>query len=158
MLTVAFPDQYPFEPPFVKVVRPRFYPMTGFVNGGALCMELLTKQGWNPINDISSVILSIQAALTVGKGRLHTAYELWERQASTYNEKLKTVMEGKKIAGPSTTISNGDEKDDETLDESFWKAAGGGYTESEVQAGFQRVSTFHSKQGWDPKFGGAKNG
>jgi ubiquitin-protein ligase len=42
-LEMSFPDQYPFEPPFVRVTRPRFKRQTGFVMNGALCMELLTK-------------------------------------------------------------------------------------------------------------------
>jgi ubiquitin-protein ligase len=42
-LEMSFPDQYPFEPPFVRVTRPRFQENTGFVLNGALCMELLTK-------------------------------------------------------------------------------------------------------------------
>lgn len=42
-LEMSFPDQYPFEPPFVRVTRPRFRRQTGFVMNGALCMELLTK-------------------------------------------------------------------------------------------------------------------
>lgn len=41
-LEMSFPDQYPFEPPFVRVTRPRFKKQTGFVMNGALCMELLT--------------------------------------------------------------------------------------------------------------------
>jgi ubiquitin-conjugating enzyme E2 Q len=42
-IEMSFPDQYPFEPPFVRVMRPRFKRQTGFVMNGALCMELLTK-------------------------------------------------------------------------------------------------------------------
>lgn len=42
-LEFTFPDDYPFEPPFVRVQRPRFKRQTGFVMNGALCMELLTK-------------------------------------------------------------------------------------------------------------------
>lgn len=42
-LEMSFPDQYPFEPPFVRVTQPRFKRQTGFVMNGALCMELLTK-------------------------------------------------------------------------------------------------------------------
>jgi ubiquitin-protein ligase len=42
-LEMSFPDQYPFEPPFVRVVKPRFKRQTGFVMNGAICMELLTK-------------------------------------------------------------------------------------------------------------------
>lgn len=42
-LEMSFPEQYPFEPPFVRVVKPRFKRQTGFVMNGAICMELLTK-------------------------------------------------------------------------------------------------------------------
>lgn len=42
-IEMNFPEHYPFEPPFVRVVRPRFKRQTGFVMNGALCMELLTK-------------------------------------------------------------------------------------------------------------------
>lgn len=56
-LEMTFPDDYPFQPPFCQIVRPRFQKGTGFVIDGALCMELLTADGWNPINDIESVIV-----------------------------------------------------------------------------------------------------
>lgn len=46
-LEMSFPDQYPFEPPFVRVLRPRFKRQTGFVMNGALCMELLTKVSYS---------------------------------------------------------------------------------------------------------------
>jgi ubiquitin-conjugating enzyme E2 Q len=44
-LEMSFPDDYPFDPPFVRVTHPRFQRNTGMVIGGALCMELLTKVG-----------------------------------------------------------------------------------------------------------------
>lgn len=43
MLNVIFKDSYPFEPPFIRVVHP--FISGGYVlGGGAICMELLTKQ------------------------------------------------------------------------------------------------------------------
>lgn len=43
LLNVIFKDTYPFEPPFVRVVHP--FINGGYVlGGGAICMELLTKQ------------------------------------------------------------------------------------------------------------------
>ena len=75
-LEMKFPDQYPFEPPFVRVVKPRFKRQTGFVMSGAICMELLTKDGWNPINDIESVIVSIRSLMVVGGGRIEIATEM----------------------------------------------------------------------------------
>jgi len=40
---------YPVDPPFVRVVRPRFAFHSGHVTiGGSICMELLTRSGWSP--------------------------------------------------------------------------------------------------------------
>lgn len=43
MLHISYKDNYPFAPPFVRIVYPVL--SGGYVlNGGAICMELLTKQ------------------------------------------------------------------------------------------------------------------
>ena len=44
------------------------------------------QDGWNPVNDIESVIVSIRSLLVVGDGRLQTAYEMNE---SKYQARLK---------------------------------------------------------------------
>lgn len=55
LLHLIFPDNFPFAPPFMRVVEPRIE--KGFVmEGGAICMELLTPRGsfqwiFNPICD-----------------------------------------------------------------------------------------------------------
>lgn len=52
LLNVIFKDTYPFEPPFIRVVHP--FINGGYVlGGGAICMELLTKQVHAPIDYIS---------------------------------------------------------------------------------------------------------
>jgi len=79
-LEMSFTDQYPFEPPFVRVVKPKFKRPTGFVMNGFLYIEPLTKEGWNPINDIESVIASIQSLLFVGDGQLAAVTDLPEKQ------------------------------------------------------------------------------
>lgn len=44
LLHMSFPDNFPFAPPFLRVVEPRIE--KGFVmDGGAICMELLTPRG-----------------------------------------------------------------------------------------------------------------
>lgn len=43
-LTMKFKDDYPFTPPFVRIVYPRFKRQTGYIIDGAFCMELLTNQ------------------------------------------------------------------------------------------------------------------
>jgi len=97
-LEMTFPDQYPFEPPFVRVVRPRFKRQTGFVMNGALCMELLTSEGWNPVNDIESVIVSIRSLLVVGDGRLAAVPDKVDDEPATKRRK-----DEKKSSGSYTT-------------------------------------------------------
>ncbi|WAR12627.1 U2QL1-like protein [Mya arenaria] len=47
-LEMQFPGDYPMSPPFVRVTRPRFK----FLTGGSICMQMLTRSGWTPSNDI----------------------------------------------------------------------------------------------------------
>ena len=68
VLELRFGPDYPFSPPFVRVVRPRFLPFVegggGHVTaGGAMCMELLTASGWSPANSVESVLLQVRFAL-----------------------------------------------------------------------------------------------
>ena len=53
---MRLPADYPFSPPSIRVVRPRFKRHTGYVISGALCMELLTPQGWNPTFSIEALL------------------------------------------------------------------------------------------------------
>lgn len=68
VLEFRFGPTYPINPPFVRVVRPRFLPFMngggGHVTaGGALCMQLLTNDGWSPVNTIESVLLQVRLAI-----------------------------------------------------------------------------------------------
>eukprot|EP01103_Thecamoeba_quadrilineata_P010332 TRINITY_DN2199_c0_g1_i1.p1 TRINITY_DN2199_c0_g1~~TRINITY_DN2199_c0_g1_i1.p1 ORF type:complete len:199 (-),score=25.79 TRINITY_DN2199_c0_g1_i1:77-673(-) len=74
LLHAVFPQSFPFEPPFIRVIRPRFQFRTGHVTiGGSVCMELLTKSGWSPANTMEAVILSIRLQLIEGGARLDRA-------------------------------------------------------------------------------------
>ena len=69
VLEVRFGREYPFSPPFVRVVRPRFLPFAsgggGHVTiGGAVCLELLTSTGWSPVTSMEAVFLSVRMALS----------------------------------------------------------------------------------------------
>lgn len=65
----VFKDTFPFEPPFVHLVSPTI--TNGFVlSGGAICMELLTKQGWTSAYSIEALITQIAATLVKGKARI----------------------------------------------------------------------------------------
>jgi ubiquitin-conjugating enzyme E2 Q len=69
VVELRFPAQFPMDPPFVRVIRPRFLEFAagggGHVTaGGAMCMELLTHSGWLPSASIESVLLQVRMALT----------------------------------------------------------------------------------------------
>jgi ubiquitin-conjugating enzyme E2 Q len=69
--SLEFPPSYPFAPPFIRAVRPRFQFHTGHITiGGSVCMQLLTASGWTAANSIESVLISIRAEITSGGGRL----------------------------------------------------------------------------------------
>ena len=61
-LSIRFSPDYPFSPPFIRVIAPVIN--GGYVlSGGAICMELLTNQGWSSAYSIESVIMQIGASL-----------------------------------------------------------------------------------------------
>lgn len=69
LLHIVFDDKFPYTPPFVRVVKPVI--SGGYVTaGGAICMELLTPQGWSSAYTVEAVILQIQATLVKGKARI----------------------------------------------------------------------------------------
>jgi ubiquitin-conjugating enzyme E2 Q len=68
VLELRFPPQFPMDPPFVRVIRPRFLEFAhgggGHVtSGGAMCLELLTQSGWLPTASIESVLLQVRMAI-----------------------------------------------------------------------------------------------
>ena len=64
-----FQDSFPFDPPFVRMVHPVL--QGGYVlDGGALCMELMTPQGWSSAYTIEAVIMQLSATLVKGKARI----------------------------------------------------------------------------------------
>jgi len=83
-MKIQFSKEYPFMPPFVRVIEPRFMFRTGNVTlGGAICMEMLTLTGWRAINSIESIIMTVRAQIgsTESGGRLD-----FSTSSSGYNE------------------------------------------------------------------------
>ncbi|XP_064393657.1 ubiquitin-conjugating enzyme E2Q-like protein 1 isoform X2 [Halichondria panicea] len=63
-LEMKFPKDYPMNPPFVRILRPRFKFLTGHVTvGGSICMQMLTRSGWTPSNDIESILVQIRSEI-----------------------------------------------------------------------------------------------
>jgi ubiquitin-conjugating enzyme E2 Q len=66
-----FPPEYPFKPPFIRALRPRFAFHTGHITiGGSVCMELLTTSGWSAANSVESILIQIRTEITAGGGRI----------------------------------------------------------------------------------------
>jgi ubiquitin-protein ligase len=66
-----FNENYPVQPPFVRIVSPRFIYRTGHITiGGSICMELLTNQGWDITTSVSTVITYIKSAIMDGEGQI----------------------------------------------------------------------------------------
>ena len=122
---------------------------------GALCMELLTKDGWNPVNDIESVIVSIRSLLVVGDGRLQAALNMPEhkRQAilGKHNQKLQNNNN-------NNNKRNRQQENDIPSKQSKNNNAGGYYSTAEAKAAYDHLSDYHKKKGWDSSGWWAKKG
>ncbi|CBY19749.1 unnamed protein product [Oikopleura dioica] len=69
-----FSADYPFDPPFVRVVSPKL--VGGHVfRGGAICMELLTKSGWSASYMIETVCMQLSATIVRGESRVLSIQE-----------------------------------------------------------------------------------
>ena len=83
-LELRFSGDFPSQPPFVRVVSPRFAFHTGHVTvGGSLCMAELTQSFWSSGTNIETLLLLVRTALVEGAGRIdlqtgHIPYTLKE--------------------------------------------------------------------------------
>ncbi|RAL06694.1 putative ubiquitin conjugating enzyme [Aspergillus homomorphus CBS 101889] len=69
LLEIRFPPSYPYSPPFIRVVRPRFLPMSAgggghVTSGGAICMDLLTSTGWSVAYSMESILLQVHMIIS----------------------------------------------------------------------------------------------
>ncbi|TFK84836.1 hypothetical protein K466DRAFT_526791 [Polyporus arcularius HHB13444] len=66
---IRFPAGFPHAPPFFRILKPRFLPFSqgggGHVTlGGAMCLDLLTADGWLLGYSISAVLLQVKLAIS----------------------------------------------------------------------------------------------
>jgi len=70
-LEVWITEAFPLEPPVVRVLRPYFKSGSFYVyQHGALCMELLTKQGWSPATSLLQLGVQVKTTMTSGSGHI----------------------------------------------------------------------------------------
>ncbi|KAJ5114715.1 hypothetical protein NUU61_000474 [Penicillium alfredii] len=94
VLELRFPPQFPMDPPFVRVIRPRFLEFAhgggGHVTaGGAMCMQLLTNSGWLPTASIESVLLQVRMAITNTEPRPARLAPRQQRKSYTVGEAVE---------------------------------------------------------------------
>jgi len=68
-LEMWIPDGFPMQPPQLRVLRPLFAKGSFFVQDhGALCLEILTKQGWTPAMPLTTLGVQVKAMMSQGRG------------------------------------------------------------------------------------------
>jgi ubiquitin-conjugating enzyme E2 Q len=81
-MEMTIPKEYPFKPPFLRIVIPRFMSWQGFItDGGSFCVNLLTHKGWSPSYSIIALIVQIKVFIQNGvidKHNLGIKYTLKE--------------------------------------------------------------------------------
>jgi len=73
LVEIRFSEQYPIQPPFVRILSPSFEQRTGHITaGGSICMEILygNKGGWNPAVSVETLVMNIIATITNGDARI----------------------------------------------------------------------------------------
>lgn len=80
---IRFSSNYPNDPPFVRIISPRFTFRTGHVTiGGSICTEGLTKNGWNAQRTIENILVEIFLNVEVGNGSLDIHGSSYDYQLS----------------------------------------------------------------------------
>ncbi|XP_065827440.1 ubiquitin-conjugating enzyme E2Q-like protein 1 [Oscarella lobularis] len=98
LLNASFPENYPFRPPFVRVVSPKI--VGGFVlSGGAICMELLTPRGWSSAYTVEAVVLQFVTTVVKGKGQIASNGGKGEYRRKDAEKTFKAVVMKHELTG-----------------------------------------------------------
>ena len=66
-----FPPNYPYIPPFVRVVQPRFAFHSGHITvGGSICTDVLTMESWSPLYETETLMYNILSEIQNGEPRI----------------------------------------------------------------------------------------
>ena len=79
-IEIRLPELYPFEPPFLRVVKPRFVYKTGHVTvGGSICVDILTSTAWSPSFTMKKLLMTLETLIVDAKidtsGKSYYTYE-----------------------------------------------------------------------------------
>lgn len=93
VLELQFADNHPSDPPFVRIVRPRFQQYTGHITvGGSICSKLVTADGWRPNISTESLLRTILEAMNDGNAKIEptdmSAYDYTIEEAVSAYERV----------------------------------------------------------------------
>ncbi|KAH8600847.1 ubiquitin-conjugating enzyme/RWD-like protein [Bisporella sp. PMI_857] len=138
---MTFTDQYPFEPPTFKFLRPIYHP--NIYPDGKLCISILHKPGedeqsgesaaerWSPLQGVESVLRSVLLLLDdpeVNSPANVDAGVMYRNDRDQYNEKAKEAVEASKkdipadFTVPTTLATAAPTAIDDDAD--FWNESG----------------------------------
>lgn len=71
----TFPDGYPIDPPFIRIIYPHFQSWTGHITrGGSICMEAVSKSGWIPTTNVEALITQVRLILSDGGAQIDNSH------------------------------------------------------------------------------------
>lgn len=89
---MRFDSNYPFTPPFLRVIRPRFAFRTGHITlGGSICMQSITRSGWIPVRTVESIFIEILFNMAEGGARLDINSSSYDYQLAEAQEAFNRV-------------------------------------------------------------------
>lgn len=86
-----FPKEYPFHPPVVKCETKTYH--CNFDEEGNICLDLLRKDGWSPMNSIKDVIVAINQLLIEPNPDHPLDASIGEMYQNNMKQYLKTAKE-----------------------------------------------------------------
>uniref|UniRef100_UPI00358F2C44 ubiquitin-conjugating enzyme E2Q-like protein 1 n=1 Tax=Myxine glutinosa TaxID=7769 RepID=UPI00358F2C44 len=90
LLNLSFPENFPFSPPFMRVLSPRIDTASSWTR--AICMELLTPRGWSSAYTVEAVVRQFAASVVKGQGRISRKKKAFTRKEAeaTFRSLVKT--------------------------------------------------------------------
>uniref|UniRef100_A0A6G1S5J0 Ubiquitin-conjugating enzyme E2 Q2 n=1 Tax=Aceria tosichella TaxID=561515 RepID=A0A6G1S5J0_9ACAR len=91
LLRVSYDNEYPFTPPYVRIVHPYIFGLK-ILSTGEICLDLLTNSGWTSAYTIEPLILQISALISncgIGLGKEASRLAYAESNKIEYEKLMK---------------------------------------------------------------------
>jgi len=88
---LAFPKEYPFHPPELKCTTKVYHP--NFDDKGAVCLDILRKEGWSPMATVKEIFVAFSAILAEPNASHPLDATIAEEFTTKKDKFLKTAKE-----------------------------------------------------------------